>query len=71
MIHRGGWLGAPIMIRNTWAVPVGIPPGAYTRREHRLRTRSGGLKLRSGAGQFDRPTGNWPSDELFPSTYTP
>ena len=29
MIHRGGWLGAPIMIRNTLAVPVGIPLGVY------------------------------------------
>ena len=29
MIHRGGWLGAPIMIRNTLAVPVGIPPGVF------------------------------------------
>jgi hypothetical protein len=29
MIHRRGWLGAPIMIGNTSGFPVGIPLGVY------------------------------------------
>jgi hypothetical protein len=29
MIHRRGWLGAPIMIGNKSGFPVGIPLGVY------------------------------------------